>query len=118
MSRLWEPLKQLSGRTPLRTKLIAAMLTLVIMALAAISITSVVVLQYLYTQRDGQLQRVFGHPIAPGTPVTLDVAYSYSPGSGLIFAFQKPGTQLVASNSGPPPPGMKFPSGSVPARVA
>jgi two-component system, OmpR family, sensor kinase len=106
MTGLWEPLKQLSGRTPLRTKLIAAMLALVIMALAAISITSVVVLQYLYTQRDGQLRRVFGQAIAPGTSVTLDVAYPYSPGSGLILAFQKPGTQLVASNSGPPLPGM------------
>ncbi len=104
MTRLWEPLKQLSGRTPLRTKLIAAMLALVIMALAAISITSVVVLQYLYTQRDGQLQRVFGHAIAPGTPVTLDS--SYPVGSGLILAFQQPGTQLVPNNSGPPPPGM------------
>ena len=105
--RPWEPLKQLSGRTPLRTKLITAMLALVIMALAAISITSVVVLQYLYTQRDDQLRRVFGQAIPPGTSVTLDIPYSYSPGSGLILAFQQPGTQLVASNPGPPPPGMR-----------
>ena len=42
---IWEPLKQLSDRTPLRTKLITAVLALVIMALAAISITSVVVLR-------------------------------------------------------------------------
>jgi two-component system OmpR family sensor kinase len=104
--RIWEPLKQLSDRTPLRTKLITAMLALVIMALAAISITSVVVLQYLYTQRDGQLQAMFGHEmrdIAPGTPVALDYTY---PWSGLILAYQQPGTQLVASNPGPAPPGM------------
>ena len=104
MTGLWEPLKQLSGRTPLRTKLITAMLALVIMALAAISITSVVVLQYLYTQRDDQLQRVFGHAIAPGTPVRLDFPYPVE--SGLILAFQQPGTQLVPNNPGTPPPGM------------
>ncbi len=105
--RPWAPLKQLSDRTPLRTKLITAMLALVIMALVAISITSVVVLQYLYTQRDGQLQAVFGRGISeirPGTPVTLDSPYSA--GSGLILAFQQPGTQLAASNPGPAPPGM------------
>jgi two-component system, OmpR family, sensor kinase len=111
MTGLWEPLKQLSGRTPLRTKLITAMLALVIMALAAISITSVVVLrQYLYTQRDAQLQAVFGrtmNEIGSGTSVTLDSPYSA--GSGLILAFQQPGTQLVVNNQGPPPPGMGSP---------
>ncbi len=94
---------------PLRTKLITAMLALVIMALAAISITSVVVLQYLYTQRDSQLQAVFGSAMSeiPGTTVTLDSPYSpYSAGSGLILAFQQPGTQLVANNPGSAPPGM------------
>src|SRR5579863_367233 len=107
-SRPWEPLKQLSDRTPLRTKLITAMLALVSMALAAISITSVVVLrQYLYTQRDTQLRAVFGRTmreIGAGTTVTLDSPYSA--GSGLILAFQRPGTQLVVNYPGPPPPGM------------
>jgi two-component system OmpR family sensor kinase len=107
--RPWEPLQRLSARTPLRTKLIAAMLALVIMALAAVSITSVVVLQYLYTQRDAQLQAVFGNGIAPGTTVAPDFPY---PRNGLIFAFQQPGTQLLANNLGPPPPGME---GSRPA---
>jgi two-component system OmpR family sensor kinase len=99
--RAWEPLKQLSARTPLRTKLITAMLALVIMALAAISITSVVVLQFLYTQRDSQLQVVFAaywNASGPGTPVTLDAPKFVGP--GMIRAFQQPGTQLV------PPPGM------------
>ena len=105
----WEPLKELSGRTPLRTKLITAMLALVILALAAISISSVVVLrQYLYTQRDTQLRAVFGRVMRemdPGTTVTLDSPYSA--GSGLILAFQQPGTQLVGHNPPPPPPGME-----------
>ncbi len=93
---IWEPLRRLSDRTPLRTKLITAVLALVIMALAAISITSVVVLQYLYTQRDAQLQAVFGHEmhgIEPGTPVELDSPYPAE--DGMIVAFQRPGTQLV-----------------------
>jgi two-component system OmpR family sensor kinase len=46
--------KRLSDRTPLRTKLITAVLVLVIMALAAISFASVYVLHsYLTTQEDG-----------------------------------------------------------------
>ncbi len=52
-SRRWSPLgagRRLSDRTPLRTKLITAVLVLVIMALAAISFTSVYVLRsYLTT---------------------------------------------------------------------
>ena len=55
-SRRWSPFgagKRLSDRTPLRTKLIAAVLVLVIMALAAISFTSVYVLRsYLTTAHD------------------------------------------------------------------
>jgi two-component system OmpR family sensor kinase len=101
---LWGPLKRLSDRTPLRTKLITAVLALVIMALAAISITSVVVLQYLYTQRDTQLQEAFGHEmhmIRPGTPVQPDSPYLAD--DGMILAFQQPGTQLVTSNLGPAP---------------
>ena len=102
----WGPLKRLSGRTPLRTKLITAMLALVIMALAAISITSVVVLQYLYVQRDTQLQAEFGHHtsgIPPGTTLELDYPYM---DNGMFLIYQQPGTQLVATNLGPPPPGM------------
>ena len=104
-------LKRLSNRTPLRTKLIAAMLALVILALAAISITSVVDLQFLYTQRDGQLQVVFDdyrNASGPGTPVALDTPQFVGP--GMIRAYQQPGTQLVAST---PPPGMR---GSPPAQ--
>jgi two-component system, OmpR family, sensor kinase len=100
-------LRRLSDRTPLRTKLITAVLALVIMALAAISITSVVVLQYLYTQRDTQLQAELAHQmnrIAPGTAVELD--YPYFADDGMRVFYQKPGTQLVAINPGPPPPGM------------
>ena len=104
--RPWEPFKQLSDRTPLRTKLITAMLALVIMALAAISVSSVVVLRsYLYTQRDTQLQQVFDHYAnSPGLTAQLD--YPYFAGSGVIVAVQQPGSQLAGGNLGPAPPGM------------
>jgi two-component system OmpR family sensor kinase len=53
-------LKQLSDRTPLRTKLITAVLVLVIMALAAISFASVYVLRtYLTGSHDPQITSVF-----------------------------------------------------------
>ena len=42
-ARPWEPLRRISDRTPLRTKLITAVLALVIMALLAISIASVAI---------------------------------------------------------------------------
>ena len=53
-------LSRLSERTPLRTKLITAVLALVIIALTAISFTSVYVLRsYLTTQHDTQLQAAY-----------------------------------------------------------
>jgi two-component system, OmpR family, sensor kinase len=112
----WEPLRQLSDRTPLRTKLITGMLALVIMALAAISVTSVVVLrQYLYTQRDGQLEDVFNRVAnGPGNlTAQLDYPYSYA---GVTVAVQQPGTRLAAPNLGPSFPGIgnSRPSQSLP----
>jgi two-component system, OmpR family, sensor kinase len=108
----WPGLRQLSDRTPLRTKLIASVLALVIMALAAISVASVVVLHsYLYQQRDPQLRATF-NTIAnyiennPGTTVQLGAASPAGLGSGMIVAIQQPGSQLVAPNSAPPFPGM------------
>jgi two-component system OmpR family sensor kinase len=104
-------LKQLAGRTPLRTKLIAAVLALVIMALAAISVTSVIVLRtYLYTQRDDPLKGVYNRvasAIASASgPVSVTLDSPYPEGAGMILAFQNPGSQLVAANQGPSLPGM------------
>ena len=54
--------RRLSDRTPLRTKLITALLALVIMALAAISIASVYMLRgYVTTKSDTQLTQDFQH---------------------------------------------------------
>ena len=107
--RPWEPLKQLSDRTPLRTKLITAMLALVIMALAAISITSVVVLRtYLYTERDSQLTATFGG-VRGGGPIGVQLDDPRSIGAGAIWAVQQPGTQLIPNNPGSGFPGMGNP---------
>jgi len=57
-----EGLRALSGRTPLRTKLITAFLALVIVTLAAISVTTVVVLRsYLTTRYDTVVEQAFDH---------------------------------------------------------
>src|SRR5689334_7611847 len=108
----WSRLKHLSDRTPLRTKLIAAVLALVIMALAAISVTSVFVLRsYLYTQRDSQLQAAYSRVVNAfadfpgGVPAQLDSPY-YTLGGGIVLAFQNPGSQIQGTPLGPPPPGM------------
>ena len=56
-ARPWEALRDLSDRTSLRTKLITGLLALVIVAIAAISISGVWVLRsYLTSQDDNQLR--------------------------------------------------------------
>jgi two-component system OmpR family sensor kinase len=56
-ARPWEALRDLSDRTSLRTKLITGLLALVIIAIAAISISSLWVLRsYLTEQDDSQLR--------------------------------------------------------------
>ncbi len=53
----WQTIRKLPGRTPLRVKLITAVLALVAIALAVISIAGITVLRnYLLGQADGQLQ--------------------------------------------------------------
>ncbi len=110
----WRAFKDLSDRTPLRTKLITAVLALVVLALVAISIASVVVLRsYLYTQRDSSLEQVFDGLTVDGSVSApqLGVAYPVRTVPGMITAVQQPGSQLVASNSGPSFPGLGSSSG-------
>jgi two-component system, OmpR family, sensor kinase len=106
-------LQRISDRTPLRTKLITAVLALVIMALAVISVVSVVIVRSnLYSQRDKQLQGVFSSLQAqvqadgPDPEVKqFDTAYNTG-GSGIITGFQQIGSQLTpASVSGGGLPG-------------
>lgn len=104
-------LKRLSDRTPLRTKLITAVLALVIMALAAISVASVIVLQsYLYTQRDPQLQQAFNTLVAPlekHSNLAAEPNGLYQPGPNILGVFQTPGHQIQGYTGFKPPPGME-----------
>jgi two-component system, OmpR family, sensor kinase len=93
----WSKLRQLSGRTPLRTKLITAVLVLVMLALSAISIASVYVLrQNLITQHDAQLTSALnGMTFAGQLPPRTVPGYVNPNGSGQIVAIQVPGQQLA-----------------------
>ena len=85
--------RRLSDRTPLRTKLITAVLGLVIMALAAISVASVYMLRgYVITQRDNELTQELQHisafslsRVAAGTAAPIDT---------MVLGIQLPGHQL------------------------
>ena len=97
-------LRSISARTPLRTKLITAVLLLVILALAAISVASVTMLRgYVTTQQDNALKVAFYPNFNNGTLPTLgngpraqsiQPGYAYSTNSDLIVALQQPGSQV------------------------
>jgi two-component system, OmpR family, sensor kinase len=93
-------LRRLSQRTPLRTKLITAVLALVIMALAAISIASVYMLRgYVTTQDDSLLEGAL-----TGVNKGLDVpaagyAAPFAQGSDLVIMTQAAGHQVTTWSS-------------------
>ena len=108
-ARPWEGLRDLSDRTSLRTKLITGLLALVIVAIAAISISSLWVLRsYLTAQDDNTLRSaqhsvynevVSGDPIVrPGQTVPVH------PLLNVYAGVQQPGTALSPpkSESGTP----------------
>src|SRR5579863_6042490 len=102
--------RRLSDRTPLRTKLITAVLLLVIMALAAISIASVYMLRgYVTTQRDSQLTQDF-QSISPYALARVSAGTAGPTYSGMVLGIQLPGHQVSwpttsnnQFNSGAPP---------------
>jgi len=115
--------RRLSDRTPLRTKLITAVLGLVIMALAAISVASVYMLHgYVTTQHDAQLTRDFQRI----TTYTLSraTAGSIAPTNdpGVMLGIQIPGQQLswptttnnpyISGGGGAPGPLPSLPTGA------
>src|SRR3984957_4679520 len=115
--------RRLSDRTPLRTKLITAVLGLVIMALAAISVASVYMLHgYVTTQHDAQLTRDF----QTITTYTLSraTAGSIAPTNdpGVMLGIQIPGQQLswptttnnpyISGGGGAPGPLPSLPTGA------
>jgi len=90
-------IRRLSERTPLRVKLITALLALVTIALGAISVASVYVLHsYLTTQSDNELRGAFGgldtESLVSKLPGYL---YPFARQQTLFAGIQLPGSQLA-----------------------
>ncbi|HET9079131.1 MAG TPA: HAMP domain-containing sensor histidine kinase [Trebonia sp.] len=89
--------KRLSDRTPLRTKLITAVLALVIMAIAAIGVASTYMLRnYVTTQHDRELTIAMNHVFATGGKLAGDVSLGAAAPtqSNVVEGLQQPGQQL------------------------
>jgi two-component system, OmpR family, sensor kinase len=95
-ARPLDGLRQLSDRTSLRTKLITAVLVLVIMALAAISIASAAMLRsYLTTQHDTDITSVIDNFNATDRlPSQVVLGYASTTRSNIVLGLQQPGSQL------------------------
>jgi two-component system OmpR family sensor kinase len=89
--------KRLSDRTPLRTKLITAVLALVIMALAAISVASVYMLRsYVTTQHDSDLRSTVSSVNATESlPPHITIGNAAPTRSNIVEGLQEPGHQLT-----------------------
>ena len=102
-TRPWRTVRQLSARTSLRTKLITALLGLVVAALAAISVSGGWLLRsYLTSQYDSQLQTAFNG-------IVSNQVFSFVPGesyqvrnTNILVGVEQPGTPLT-----PPPSGQQ-----------
>ena len=106
IGRQQRAIRRLSERTPLRVKLITAVLALVIIALGAIGVASVYVLHsYLTTQSDTELKDEFSNlAVNPGNLVSQPPGYLYRViGQQNLFAgIQLPGSQLTWFSGGMP----------------
>ena len=106
IGRQQRAIRRLSERTPLRVKLITAVLALVTIALGAIGIASVYVLHsYLTTQSDTELKDEFSNlAVNPGNLVSQPPGYLYRViGQQNLFAgIQLPGSQLAWFSGGMP----------------
>ena len=91
------PFKRLSDRTPLRTKLIVAVLGLVIVALAAIGVASTYMArESLITQHDPDIASVVDHVNVSGrVPGNVSIGYAAPTTSNIVVGLQLPGQQLA-----------------------
>jgi len=88
-------LRDLSDRTPLRTKLITSLLVLVAAALVAISVSSGWILRsYLTTQRDGQLQTAFNAVVNSPLDGLVPGQVWMIKGTNILVGVQEPGNPL------------------------
>jgi two-component system, OmpR family, sensor kinase len=125
-------LKRLSDRTPLRTKLITAVLALVILALAAISIASVAMLRDYVTSRQddtlkGDYSVFLNQPTSPtggpnlptihvpGGSEYIQPGYAYPSNTEVVWALQQPGSGQLSWASGVGAGGGNAGQGSLPA---
>jgi two-component system, OmpR family, sensor kinase len=93
--RPWAALRDLSDRMSLRTKLITGLLALVIVAVAAICVSSTWVLRsYLTAQDDPQLRSVYSLLTSQDITATPGVAYQWH---GVLVGVQQQGTPLSSS---------------------
>ena len=121
-SRRWSPWsvgRRLSERTPLRTKLITAVLVLVMLALVAISFSSVYVLRsYLTTQDDGPVASAYQTLIQDleGGATFISVnTFAQAPGH---YANVYAGLQQYGAQLSPPAPAGGIIGGGNPLRMS
>jgi two-component system OmpR family sensor kinase len=90
-------LQRISDRTPLRTKLITALLALVIVALSVISAASIYMVRgHLITQHDQDLSSALDFAIASKSlPHDIHIGYAAPTQSNVIEGIQNPGSQLA-----------------------
>ena len=93
----WAAAKSISDRTPLRTKLITAVLVLVIMAIAAIGVASTYMLRnYITTQPDGSLVTQMNFTVnRGGLPQNVGLGTAGPTKSNVVEGVQEPGQQLT-----------------------
>src|SRR5579872_574192 len=113
-TRPWEALRDLSDRTSLRTKLITGLLALVIVAIAAISISGVWVLRsYLTSQDDNQLRSiqrsVYNELVSGAQTVPLGELVPVRPTANMYTGLQLSGTPLSPPTSQPGIPYSGYP---------
>jgi two-component system OmpR family sensor kinase len=114
--RSWQAVQRLSSRTPLRTKLITALVVLVVVALAAISVSSVWLLRsYLTSQDDHQLQSVMDS--INSQVISVVPGRIYPVHGNIVAGVEQPGTPLspVGPQSAAPPWGGSTQAQSIPS---
>ena len=95
-TRPWHAMRQISDRTPLRTKLITAVLVLVAIAVAAISVaTTYMVRAYLIDQHDSELlAQVSAVNYSQHLPQDVNLGYASPTRSDIVVGLEQPGSQL------------------------
>jgi two-component system, OmpR family, sensor kinase len=121
--RGWDSVRRLSGRTPLRVKLISSVIAFVAVALMVISVVGISVFKhYLLTEYDNQLQGYAHEAFARGGEFQGDGGFHsgrFHSGNGPVVEYFVPhggSPQVVrAENFGPgghPVPGPQLPKGT------